>query len=106
MTFHDLKDIVMIYSSDQNGNPDYSWDKADIVVWNPVEQAPMSLCFTGSTRPCKEHNGKIHFNASYQEGNTCIEAFENTLRLIFPNIEDSTIQEYKKVFLQEITNLK
>lgn len=106
MTFHDLKDIVMIYSSDQNGKPDYTWDKAKIKVWNPLEQKEMKLIFTGSSRAEKPEDYEIHFNASYQEGNTCIDAFENTLRAIFPGIEDSTMQEYKKIFLQEINYLK
>lgn len=64
-TLHDLKDIVMIYSS-----PDAKadWDDADIVVWSPEEQKEYRLVFCGSTRPEDGHTildetgyGKINF---------------------------------------------
>ena len=37
MNFHEFKDITMIYSQTNEGKPDYTWDKAQIKVWNPSE---------------------------------------------------------------------
>ena len=109
MLFHDLKDIVMVYSSNENGKPDYSFDKAEISVWNPTEQREMNLTFTGSERPNSEHPGKIHFNVSYknnEDTNILNTAFDNSLKKIFPNISSETLEEYQKVYLQELLNLR
>ena len=63
MEFNELKDVVMIYSSDPDGKPDYSWDKAKIVVWNPLEQREMNLTFTGSSKE-NEKTAKVQIRAS------------------------------------------
>lgn len=105
-TFHDLKDIVMIYSSDENGKPDYSWDKAKIVVWNPLEQREMNITFTGSSKGKTEEDREIHFNINYASEGFLTEAFQNTLKMLFPNIEESTIKEYEKVFFSKINEQK
>ena len=105
-TLHDLKDIVMIYSSDQNGKPDYSWDNAKIVVWNPLEQQEMKLTFTGSYKGETEEDREIHFIVDYAGGGLLTTAFQNTLKTLFPNIDESTIKEYEKVFLTKINEQK
>ena len=106
MNFHDLKDIVMIYSSDKEGKPSYEWDKAKIKVWNPLEQREMDLTFTGSSKGEKEEDYKIHFNANYKDQGTLMDAFDNTLKILFPNIEKETIKEYEKVFLNKLIEQK
>ena len=108
MIFHELKDIVMIYSSGQNGKPDYSWDKAQIKVWNPAQQREMELIFSGSTRGGDENTPSeyraLHFNVDYKEDRTTnvITSFEETLRQIFPNIEDHTVHEYTNRFIETL----
>lgn len=75
MKFHDLKDIVMVYSSTPEGKTDYSWDKAKIVVWDHKRQLEGELYFTGSSsRPEKE----INFNVEFKDdiGPDLIEAFD------------------------------
>jgi hypothetical protein len=66
MNFHDLKDIVMIYSDhtyDRPDNPSINWDKADIVLWDPVQQKRYDLVFTGSRRGETDTDPKtINFN--------------------------------------------
>ena len=105
-TFHDLKDIVMVYSSDQNGKPDYSWDKAKIVVWNPLEQREMKLTFTGSSKGETEEDREIHFIVDYAGEGLLTGAFRKTLKTIFPNIDESTIKEYDKVFFSKLLEEK
>lgn len=105
-TFHDLKDIVMVYSSDQNGKPDYSWDKAKIVVWNPLEQREMNLIFTGSSKGKTEEDREIHFIVGYDGEGLLPGAFRKTLKTIFPNIDESTIKEYDKVFFSKLLEEK
>lgn len=105
MIFHDIKDIVMIYSSTPEGKPDYTWDKADITVWNPAEHRKMKLVFTGSERPNDEHKGRINFNVNYlDDGKDVFDAFKSTLKRIFPNIECKTLKEYEKIFIEEVVN--
>jgi hypothetical protein len=107
MTFHDLKDIVMIYSSGKDGKPDYTWDKAKIVVWNPAEQREMELVFTGSERPDDTNPGKISFNVNYKgDRKDVFDAFNATLKKVFPNIEEKTLKEYQKVFLTELVKYR
>lgn len=101
MEFNDLKDIVMIYSSDPDGKPDYSWDKAKIVVWNPLEQREMNLTFTGSSKE-NEKDKKIYFNVSYAGAGSLGEAFRKTLKVLFPNIRETTADEYEKVFFRKL----
>lgn len=101
MKFNELKDIVMIYSSDPDGKPDYSWDKAKIVVWNPLEQREMNLTFTGSSKE-NEKDKKIYFNVSYAGDGSLGEAFRKTLKVLFPNIRETTADEYEKVFFNKL----
>lgn len=101
MKFNELKDIVMIYSSDPNGKPDYSWDKAKIIVWNPLEQREMNLTFTGSSKE-NEKDKKIYFNVSYAGDGSLGEAFRKTLKVLFPNIRETTADEYEKVFFRKL----
>lgn len=105
MIFHDLKDIVNIYSSSCNG-PDYEWENAKIVVWNPSNQKEMNLVFTGSERGEKPDEYKIHFNAEFFDSTPFVfqDAFVDTIRKIMPNIDDEKMTEYKSMFLQEIIN--
>ena len=107
MNFHELKDIVNIYSSGPDGKPDYSWENAKISVWDSLDQREMDLTFVGSIRPSETNPGKIQFVAK-REGDDCLPAdvFEKTLKKIFPNISDETSKEYTKVFLQELSNAK
>ena len=105
MEFNELKDVVMIYSSDPDGKPDYSWDKAKIVVWNPLEQREMNLTFTGSSKE-NEKDKKIYFNVSYAGAGSLGEAFRKTLKTIFPNIDESTIKEYDKLFFSKLLEEK
>ena len=106
MDLHALKDIVAIYSSGKDGKPDYSWDHAKIKVWNPTEQREMELVFIGSNRgnensPSEERI--IHFNVNYKDdGKHVFDSYDNALKKIFPNIEDATLKEYRKVFMQEL----
>lgn len=105
MIFHDIKDLVMIYGSSPDGKPDYTWDKAKITVWNPDEQREMELVFTGSERPNDTNPGKINFNVIYtQDRKDVFDAFNTTLKKIFPNIECATLKEYRKVFIEELVN--
>lgn len=110
MDLHGLKDIVAIYTSGKDGKPDYSWDRAKIKVWNPAEQREMDLVFTGSNRGDENTPSElrtIHFNVNYtDEGKDVFEAFDIALKKIFPNIEDATLKEYRKVFLQELLNIR
>ena len=107
MTFHNIKDIVMIYSSGNDGKPDYTWDNAQIKVWNPTEQREMDLVFTGSERPNDQHPGKINFNVNYKDDtNDVFDAFCVTMKSIFPNIEESTLKEYQKRFMQDVVNIR
>lgn len=103
MNFHELKDIVMIYSS-HDGKPDYTWDKAQIVVWNPSEQKEMQLCFTGSSKGDKPENYKINFNVNYKEEGRgdVFAAYRNALKRIFPNIADEQLNAYGGVFCEEL----
>jgi hypothetical protein len=108
MTFHDLKDIVMIYTSGKDGKPDYTWDKAKIVVWNPEEQKQMNLVFTGSSKGDKPEDYEIHFNANYEDEQqvNVFDAFDNTIRSLFPEITIEQLREYKTNFMKEILNQK
>lgn len=103
MNFHELKDIVMIYSS-HDGKPDYTWDKAKITVWNPFEQKEMQLCFTGSSKGDKPEDYKIHFNVIYKdEGHEDVfDAYKNALKRIFQNIDDEQLNAYGGVFCEEL----
>jgi len=107
MNFHDLKDIVNIYSS-VDGKSDYTWDNAKIYVWNPSNQKEMNLVFTGSERAENKTDYKIHFNAEFIDANPFAfqDAFENTIKKILPNITDEELQEYKTAFLQEIIRMR
>jgi hypothetical protein len=67
MNFHELKDVVMIYSNTLDGKPDYDWDKAQIVVWDPEQQQEYDIVFTGSEKGDKSDNYKIHFNIYKKE---------------------------------------
>ena len=88
-----------------DGKPDYTWDKAKITVWNPDEQREMELVFTGSERPNDTNLGKINFNVIYtQDRKDVFDAFDTTLKKIFPNIECATLKEYRKVFIEELVN--
>lgn len=103
MNFHGLKDIVMIYSSDQNGKPDYTWDKAKVKVWNPEEQREMELVFTGSSKGDTPETHEINFNVIYHDrGLVVFDAFDSALKKIFPNISDELLNEYRKTFLKEL----
>jgi len=62
MNFHELKDVVMIYSNTPEGKPDYSWDKAKIVLWDPIQQKEYELIFSGSSKADDPKDYKIHFN--------------------------------------------
>lgn len=66
MNFHDLKDLVMIYSDHTHDRPDrpgIDWDNADVVVWDPVAQKRYDLIFTGSRRGTTDSDLKtINFN--------------------------------------------
>lgn len=113
MNLHELKDIVTIYSCNEQGKPDNSWERAKITIWNPNEQREMDLVFTGSDRGgCDENtpseNRKINFNVQYVDPDRkdIFDAYNNALKKIFPNIDDSTLKEYSKVFLQELLNLR
>lgn len=100
----------MIYSSDSDGTITYDWDKANISVWNPAEQREMELVFTGSSRNGDENTPSelrsIHFNVNYKDEDRkdVFDAFDKTLKKIFPNIECKTLKEYRKVFLEELVN--
>lgn len=105
-TFHDLKDIVMIYSSDHNGKHDDSWDKAKLVVWDPLEEREIHLIFTGISKGETENDREMHFNVSYSESDVLGEAFKKTLKVLFPNIEEDTMEEYSKVFSNKLLEEK
>lgn len=111
MDLHALKDIVDIYYSGKDGKTDYSWDRAPIKVWNPVEQREMELVFTGSSRNGDENTPaelrSIHFNVNYKEDRKDVfDAYDIALKKIFPNIEDATLKEYRNVFIQELLNIR
>lgn len=103
MNFHELKDIVMIYSS-RDGKPDYTWDKAKIKVWNPSEQREMDLVFTGSQKGDTPEEYSIHFNVNYKEEGRgdVFNAYINALKRIFPNIADEQLNAYSGVFCEEL----
>lgn len=68
MIFHNLKDIVDIYSSTPDGKVDYTWDKAKITVWNPIEQKEMELQFVGSQRNDDDPSkSEINFIVTYKD---------------------------------------
>lgn len=67
MIFHNLKDIVDIYSSTPDGNVDYTWDKAKITIWNPTEQKEMELQFVGSQRNDDPTKSEINFIVTYKD---------------------------------------
>lgn len=107
MTFHELKDIVMIYSSSPSGLSSYEWNKAKIKVWNPAEQREMNLVFTGSTKEESPEDYKIHFNVNYvDEKESIIDAYKSTLKELFPDISDETLTEYTKVYIQKLLKRK
>ena len=89
MDFHDLKDIVMIYSSDKDGKPDYEWEHANIVVWDPKRQRKGKLVFTGSSKPENEINFNIDFDDDLWP---CVtEAFGEVLEKMKENNFDMSI---------------
>jgi hypothetical protein len=107
MNFHEYKDIAMIYSSNENGQPDRTWEKAQIVVWDPDRQKRMDLVFTGSERGEKPEDFKIHFNVvnrPEEEQLSVLQAFDDSINKIFPNISNEIKQEYRKVFITMLVN--
>ena len=56
MNFHDLKDIVMIYSSQSRDS--FDWDRAKLVLYSPEDKKSYELTFIGSSR---DDGGSIHF---------------------------------------------
>ena len=99
MDFRDLKDIVMIYSSDRDGKPSYEWEHANITVWDPKRQRKGNLIFTGSSKPENE----INFNIEFEEdlGPCVIEAFEEVLEKMKEKNFDMSIN-WKMRFLENI----
>lgn len=109
MNFHEYKDIAMIYSSNENGKPDRTWEKAQIVVWDPAQQKRMDLVFTGSERGENPEDFKINFNVvsrPEKEQLDVLQAFEDSLSKIFPNISHETRKEYLKVFVEMLVKQK
>ena len=99
MDFHDLKDIVMIYSSDSDGKPSYEWEHADIAVWDPKRQRKGKLIFTGSSRPENEINFNINFEDDLGPG--VIEAFDEVLNAMKEKNFDMSIN-WKMRFLENM----
>ena len=108
MKFHELKDIVMTFSSKPGGKTDDSWDDAEVSVWNPIEQQSMKLLFAGSSKSMNDENQRrIHFLASPVGNNHLVtDAFKDALKKIFPNIREETLAEYTKVFVKSLVELK
>ena len=106
MNLHELKDIVMVYSTDSNGKPSYEWDKAKIVAWNPLEQREMDLVFVGSNKGESPEEYKIHFNVNYKDQGFLMDVFTDTLKTLFPNIDEDTTKEYMKIFLNKLSDRK
>ena len=103
MNFHEFKDIAMIYSQTDGGKPDYTWDKAQIKVWNPSEQREMELVFTGSQKCDTPEEYSIHFNVNYKNDEIYVfNAYREALKTIFPNISDETLLDYKRVFINKL----
>ena len=99
MDFHDLKDIVMIYSSGKDGKPDYEWEHADIAVWDPRAQRKGRLIFTGSSRPANEINFNIEFDDDIGPG--VLDAFDELLHAMKESNFDMGI-DWKKFFLEHM----
>lgn len=108
MNFHELKDVVMIYSSGPDGKPDYSWENAKISVWDSLEQREMDLVFTGSSKPVDDkHPGRIQFIVNRIGNDRLVtDAFASAIKKIFPNISEETANEYTNVFVKELVELK
>lgn len=103
MNFHEFKDIAMIYSQTNEGKTDYTWDKAQIKVWNPSEQREMDLVFTGSQKGDTPEEHTIHFNVNYKDdGINVFNAYREALKAIFPNISDETLVNYEHVFINKL----
>lgn len=106
MNFHELKDIVTIYSQTPDGKFDNTWDKAEIKVWNPNEQREMKLYFTGSSKGETPEKHLINFNVQYKDENykDVFIAFVNTIKKIQQNISEEDIKKYKNTFINELIN--
>lgn len=103
MNFHEFKDIAMIYSQTNEGKSDYTWDKAQIKVWNPSEQREMDLVFTGSQKGDTPEEHSIHFNVHYKNDEIGVfNAYREALKTIFPNIGDETLVDYEHVFINKL----
>lgn len=103
MNFHEFKDITMIYSQTQEGKSDYTWDKAQIKVWNPSEQREMDLVFTGSQKGDTPEEYSIHFNVHYKNDEIGVfNAYREAMKTIFPNISDETLVDYEHVFINKL----
>ena len=106
MNFHELKDIVEIYSQTPDGKFDNTWDKAEIKVWNPDEQREMKLYFTGSSKGETPEKHVINFNVQYKDENykDVFIAFVNTIKKIHQNISEEDVKKYKNTFINELIN--
>lgn len=103
MNFHEFKDIAMIYSQTNEGKTDYTWDKAQIKVWNPSEQREMDLVFTGSQKGDTPEEHEIHFNVHYKNNEMEVfNAYREAMKTIFPNISDETLLDYEHVFINKL----
>lgn len=107
MNFHELKDIVSIYSTHE-GKYDNTWNNAQIKVWNPVEQREMDLVFTGSSRGETPEQFQINFNISYkdQAPRDVFEAVKNTLKALFPKANEEELKEYNGLFMKELYQVR
>lgn len=101
MNFHDLKDIVMIYSSNSDGKPSYEWESASISVWDPKLQRKGKLFFTGSSKPENEINFNIEFEDDLGPG--VIEAFDEIMeKMRESNFDMNT--NWRMKFLENVIN--
>ena len=72
----------------------------------------MDLVFTGSSRNGDENTPaeqrSLHFNVVYKDEDrgTVFDAFDNALQKIFPNIEDATLKEYRKIYMEELLKIR
>ena len=108
MNFHELKDIVTIYSQTPDGKFDNTWDKAEIKVWTPDEQCEMALYFTGSSKGKTPEEHLINFNVQYKDENhnDVFIALVNTIKKFNQDISEEDIKKYKIAFINELLNIQ
>ena len=103
MKLKDLKELLSIYMYSSDGRTrDYTWDEAEISLWDPSAQREMNLVFTGSSRDDDPAKSKICFNVSYKkQQNSPIYAFMEAIKAM-----DLSGEQENKMFRIFIDKLK